>query len=78
LTSHRDTFKIATGVNANAIRRTIDQITVFGPHSHTMRITGGMFRIALSRDRQVSPYDLLVVVSVTAGQRCIQIGVGMF
>jgi hypothetical protein len=49
----------------------MDQITVFGPHSHTMRITGGMFRMALSRDRHVSPYDLLVVVSVTAGRQCI-------
>jgi hypothetical protein len=55
------------------MRSAIDHTTVFGPHSHTMRITGGMLRMALSRDRHVSPYDLLVVVSVTAGRQRIYI-----
>ncbi len=68
LISQRETARIATGNSASAMRRTIDHTTVFGPHSHTIFMTGGMLRIAAIRVRHVSPYDLGMLDSVTAGR----------
>ena len=62
---------MAAGINARRTRRTADHTTVFGPHSHTIRSTGGMLRSAFKRERQVSPYDFGIAESVTAGRHRI-------